>query len=119
MKVLADTSVWINHLRGRDESLSPLLRKTRVVTHEFIVGELLTGHVAHRSELRHSLERLVWLPVLSHTEFASFVASNGLAGSGLSFVDIHLLGSVSLTPGVNLLTADRRLGEAANRLSGR
>ena len=41
MKVLADTSIWIDHFRRGDVRLEECLDHGDVVMHPFIVGELL------------------------------------------------------------------------------
>jgi predicted nucleic acid-binding protein len=50
--------------------------------------------------------------VLSHP----FVDWHRLFGSGIGYVDAHLLAAVRLTAGAALWTRDRRLGRAADRL---
>lgn len=47
-------------------------------------------------------------------ELAFFVAAQGLQGSGLNFVDAHLLAAALRNEGVKLWTRDKRLaGRAA------
>ena len=38
--ILVDTSVWIDHLRDNDKSLSTLLEAGRVLAPPFVTGEL-------------------------------------------------------------------------------
>lgn len=52
-----------------------------------------------------------------HEEVLSFIHSRQLFGFGLSFIDAHLLTSAQLTPETRLWTRDKRLHEAAIRLS--
>jgi hypothetical protein len=46
-----------------------------------------------------------------------FIERQTLFGSGLGYIDIHLLASVRLTPGALLFTRDKRLNKAATRTS--
>lgn len=41
--ILADTSVWIAHFRGKESRLAPLLDGEQVVIHPFVIGELALG----------------------------------------------------------------------------
>jgi predicted nucleic acid-binding protein len=38
--ILVDTSIWIDHLRKGDATLTELLEQRRVVAHPFVTGEL-------------------------------------------------------------------------------
>lgn len=46
----------------------------------------------------------------------TFIAAQKLFGTGIGYVDAHLLTSARLTPGVTLWTRDQRLREASMRL---
>ncbi len=43
--ILVDSSVWIDHLRASDVTLSAELRRGNILCHQFIVGELALGHL--------------------------------------------------------------------------
>lgn len=107
--VLVDTSIWIQHFRQSDRELVRLAGEGWLVTHDFIIGELACGHLPNRSETLGDLNRLPKVAVVRHSELLHFIDSNDLAGSGLGFVDIHLLASVRATSGLQLWTADKRL----------
>jgi hypothetical protein len=47
----------------------------------------------------------------------TFIAQNALPGTGIGYVDVHLLVSAQLTPGTSLWTRDRRLKLVASRLN--
>lgn len=47
--ILVDTSVWIDHLRAGDTTLSDLLNDGQVLTHPFIIGEIGLGSLKQRS----------------------------------------------------------------------
>ena len=113
--VLVDTSVWIDHLRRRSERLAGLLEEGHVVCHPFVVGELACGHLARRAEMLALLQRLPTLGLVSHDEALRFVDAQHLAGSGLGWVDVHLLAAARIA-GARLWTADRRLAKVADTL---
>jgi len=50
-------------------------------------------------------------------EVLHFVDRNDLAGTGLGYVDVHLLASARLLAGPAILTRDKRLHEATIRLN--
>jgi predicted nucleic acid-binding protein len=41
--ILIDTSIWIDHLRARDEKLVKLLTGGNVLSHPFVIGETRSG----------------------------------------------------------------------------
>jgi len=112
--VLVDTSVWIDHFRRRSERLAFLLENGLVACHPFVIGELACGTLACREEVLGHLERLPALEPVSHEEALRLVEAHHLAGSGLGWVDVHLLASARVS-GTEFWTADRRLKQAAAR----
>ena len=114
--ILADTSVWIDHLRSGDEGLAWRLSAGEILTHPHVIGELALGNLARRHEILHELGRLPHAVVADDAEVLHFIERNRLFGIGIGFIDAHLLASVRLTPGARLWTRDRRLAAAAERL---
>jgi predicted nucleic acid-binding protein len=110
--ILVDTSIWIDHFRSADEALIAALRSDQVLCHPLVIEELAAGNLARRAEVLAELERLAAGPRLSHREAMSLIEGRHLAGSGLSVVDIHLLGT-ALMAGARLWTRDRKLAAAA------
>ena len=49
--ILADTSVWIDHLRAADPALVDALGERRVASHPFVIGELALGSLRQRSAM--------------------------------------------------------------------
>ena len=84
--------------------------------HPLVVEELALGSLKDRDRLLESLGNLHPLSHLSHGEWLELVQSRRLWGRGLSAVDVHLLGSVMISPGVALWTRDKRLRAAASEL---
>lgn len=112
---LVDTSIWANHLRRADPRLVQLLGNAQVVCHPFVVGELACGHLGHRTEVLALLARLPVVSPVSQAEALAFIEVNQLAGSGVGWVDVHLLASARLAR-AGVFTADKALARAAERL---
>ncbi|GLS32090.1 hypothetical protein SAMN04488498_10634 [Mesorhizobium albiziae] len=115
--ILADTSVWIDHLRSSDERLVALLERTEVVMHSFVSGELALGNLAQRAIILGTLQDLPQASVASDEEVLHFIEKRSLFGRGIGYVDAHLLAAVQLTPGTSLWTHDKRLHATAESLS--
>lgn len=114
--ILADTSIWIDHLRSGDARLAALLEAGRVATHPFIVGELALGSLKNRKIILDSLQDLPGVVVAEHAEVLGLIEREALFGFGIGYVDIHLLAAVRLTPDARLWTRDKRLHAAAEKL---
>jgi predicted nucleic acid-binding protein len=114
--VLVDTSVWVDHFRRGNERLAEGLRRGRVWTHTFVIGELACGNLTRRSEILALLAMLPHAPQVGHQEALAFVESRRLVGAGLGWIDVHLLASATLAR-VGIWSLDRRLASAAHRLA--
>lgn len=115
--ILADTSIWVDHLRKRDETLFAWLNESRIITHPFVVGELAMGNLPKRSVVLESLKRLRQATVASDAEVLDFIERADIAGRGIGYVDAHLLAAVRITQGASLWTRDKRLAAVAQRLA--
>jgi predicted nucleic acid-binding protein len=113
--ILVDTSVWVDHLRVADRQLAGLLLEESVLCHPFVVGELACGALHRRSEILGLFRNIPQAPVVDQEEALAFVEAHALMGSGLGWVDVHLLASATLA-GERVWTRDRRLARAARRL---
>lgn len=113
--ILVDTSVWVDHLRQGNPRLQALLAQASVVCHPFVTGEVALGHLRHRDQVLALLGTLPQAEQAAHEEVLHFVAAHELAGSGLGWVDVHLLCSAALDHS-RLWTLDRRLATTASRL---
>ena len=114
--MLVDTSVWIDHLNGKDGSLGELLEQTLVLTHPFVIGELACGNLKNRAQILDNLRALTQLPAASDAEVQFFIERKHLMGKGIGYVDAHLLAAVVLAGPVGLWTRDTRLRQAADSL---
>jgi predicted nucleic acid-binding protein len=117
MKVLADTSIWIDHFRRSDSRLAQLLERGEVTMHPFVIGELVLGHVPRIAEMIDDLGRIPQATVASNGEVLRFISDRKLPGSGIGYVDAHLLAAAALTPEMFVWTRDKRLLAAAQTLS--
>jgi hypothetical protein len=114
--ILVDTSVWIDHLRRPDARLVKALGEATVAIHPFVIGEIALGAIAQRALTLRNLRGLPGAVVASEAEAASLIEREQLFGSGIGYVDVHLLASTRLTPGTWLWTRDRRLSRVSTRL---
>lgn len=113
--ILVDTSVWVEHLRAGEPRLVSLLEAGEVLCHPFVVGELACGNLRQRNEILGLLQQLPSAPLLDQGEVLALVDSARLAGAGLGWIDVHLLGAARVER-AGLWTRDRRLAGAAARL---
>lgn len=116
MKVLADTSIWVDHFRRADVRLAGLLDRGDIVTHPFVIGELLLGGVPKASDMLDDLNTLPKATIASNDEVLDFIVKRKLAGLGIGYVDAHLLASTMLTIEAKIWTHDKRLLAAARSL---
>ena len=114
--ILADTSVWIDHLRSGNPLLAKLLEQNRVVMHPMVLGELACGNLQNRQLLLQLWQSLDSLQAVSRDVALYFIEQNGLLGKGIGYVDVHLLASVALATGTKLWTRDKRLAHIAVEL---
>jgi len=113
--VLVDTSVWVDHFRQGSSLLDDLLTSGQVATHPFVVGELACGHLKNRTEILTLLSNLPSLKMASHAEALHLTEIHSLHGTGIGWIDIHLLASASLGH-VPIWTRDRKLKGVATTL---
>lgn len=114
--ILVDTSVWVDHLRKGDQVLARLLDATQVLSHPFIVGELALGDLRQGDLILKTLQDLPRAIVASPEEVLHFIETSALAGSGIGYVDAHLLAATQLTADAVLWTRDKQLLNVAERL---
>jgi predicted nucleic acid-binding protein len=117
--ILVDTSVWIRFLANREpyaSRMAKLLQMDVVAAHELVHGELLIGDSSGRLKfLSESYEQLSPAETVSHAEVFHFVRHHRLHGSGLGWIDAHLLASAK-AGGMLLWTADNALALAAQQM---
>lgn len=107
--ILVDTSVWVDHFREPIEEMESLLGSVMLVQHPFVTGELALGNFKHRKATLALLRALPSAKVASESDFLTFVDAARLDGTGIGFVDAHLLAACRLAPGTSLWSRDKRL----------
>lgn len=113
---LVDTSIWVSHLRNKNHELAYLLTEGKVYCHPYIIGEIACGHLKNRREILAHLHALLPAKVLEQEEVLQFIETRRLFGSGIGWIDAHLLASALLSR-VSLWTNDSNLLKAARHLS--
>lgn len=109
---LVDTSIWIDHFRKPEPALVRLLDKGTAGIHPFVVGELACGNLKDRSTILQLLRELPQAPVANEAEVYYLLDAYRLSGTGLGWVDLHILASAALGKW-GLLSADSALNRAA------
>ena len=84
--------------------------------HPYVIGELVLGNLRERPDVFSAIMKLPQAPVVHHDELLHFISQHALPGSGIGYVDAHLLAAVRLTPGASLWTRDKSLQAAAEKL---
>jgi predicted nucleic acid-binding protein len=98
MLFLADTSIWIDHFRRTNTKLSNLLGQRNILLHPFVVGELALGHVSNLRVMIDDFRDLPQAPVAHTDEVLQLITRDRLFGSGIGYVDAHMLASALLKP---------------------
>lgn len=113
--ILVDTSIWIDHLRRNDEELVALLNAATVLIHPFIIGEIALGNLKQRQLVLESLSDLPQAQSVTDAEALAFIELSRLAGTGIGYLDTHLLASAKLSH-AKLWTRDKKLAALATSL---
>ncbi len=115
MRVICDTSIWIQHFRKTDDLLVKLLKRDLVCVHPMIVGELACGNLPQRQRFLQNMDSLPTTIDVSVDEAMHFLEAKYLYGKGLGWVDIHILCSAFMTD-VKVYTHDKSLQSCARSL---
>jgi predicted nucleic acid-binding protein len=114
--VLADSSIWIDHFRGKESHLSTLLHDDRVTIHAHVLGELAVGSLKDRASTLSDLSELPASPLATEEEVLELIEGRRIFGRGIGYTDAHLLASAMLGESVTLWTRDSRLAGVADEL---
>jgi hypothetical protein len=114
--ILADTSVWVDHFRKRDNELYRQLQRGNIAIHPFIVAELVLGNLPRRRKTIADLDLLPMVKTARMSEIRSMIESRSLFQRGIGFVDVHLIASTFITPHTVLWSRDKRLRQIASAL---
>jgi predicted nucleic acid-binding protein len=114
--ILADTSVWVDHLRSGDSQLADELNRSNILMHPFISGELALGSLTQRERILTEIDSLPTARVARIEEVRLLIEQRSLFSRGIGYIDAHLIASVLLTPHGQLWTRDKRLRAVAESL---
>lgn len=114
--ILADTSVWIDHLRSGDPEMRKHLHQGHIVIHPFIIAELALGSLQKRSRTLALLDLLPQARVAHLSEVRLTIEARRLYTLGIGLTDAHLIASVFINPSTLLWTRDKRLRKATEAL---
>ena len=114
--IILDSSVWIGYFRKSDTVVRELLAEGQILLHPFVFGELLLGGLPTKCDISEQLLSLMQCPVASPSESVAFIEWAKLAGTGIGYVDTHLLISAKLLDGGKILTQDKSLHAQAEKL---
>ncbi|MCB1215590.1 MAG: VapC toxin family PIN domain ribonuclease [Deltaproteobacteria bacterium] len=93
----------------KTKKIAKQLTELKICTHEFVIGEIVAGHLGpKRKTILESFRFLEKIPLAKTEEILLFVEKEKLYAKGLSWIDLHLLFS-TLSHQLNLWTFDQKL----------
>ncbi|MGD0801320.1 MAG: type II toxin-antitoxin system VapC family toxin [Terracidiphilus sp.] len=114
--ILADTTIWIDHLNNGDREFERRLNHQEIVMHPFVAGELALGPLPDRKRTILFLDGLPRARVAQQSEVRYMIEAYALHNRGIGLIDAHLIAAVLLNPGTVLWTRDGNLRKIAIRL---
>jgi len=114
--ILADTSIWIDYLRGENDRLSRYIQEDDLAIHLMVLGELALGSFRDRKKLLKSCSSLPLIATVGHDQVMEFIDEFSLMGKGIGWVDANLLAAV-FQGSSKLWTRDKRLNTIAQSLN--
>ena len=118
MKVLLDTSAWIEHFKGTTKLVKEVLldETIEVLSHRMVIAELMLGGISSESEAMDAIKTLTTAKEATSSEVMAFIEANGIFNKGVGFGDCSILASCILSDAA-ILTFDKNLMELAKELS--
>jgi predicted nucleic acid-binding protein len=114
--IIVDTSIWVDHFRRPIKTLISLIADGGIALHPYVFGELALGGFPTKGDIADEMMELARPPVASSAEALAFITWAELSGTGVGYVDTHLLISARLIGTGKVLTKDKRLHAEAERL---
>jgi len=114
--ILADTSIWIDYLRGKAPGMRSLIEAGKIVMHPFVAAEIALGSIQDRRKILAMLDMLDQVDVAHLNEVRRMVEAQSLFAKGIGLTDAHLVASCLITPGTRVWTRDIRLERVASLL---
>jgi len=113
MLVLADTSIWVDHLRKGNTLFAEMLAESAILMHPCVIGELAMGTLKNRAEILRFLQAMPEAEAATDDEVLHVIGSKQLWGLGIGWIDAHMLASTLLTAACALWTLDGPLRNVA------
>ena len=114
--ILADTSIWIDHLRSGNRQLRTLLDQGQIAIHPFIIAEIALGSLRERAKTVVLLDLLPQVRVARLSEVRLLIEARRLYSLGVGLTDAYLIASAFINSPTLLWTRDKRLRKAAEGL---
>ena len=114
--ILADTSIWIDYLRGNRQQMQSLLTNGQILMHPFVVAEVSLGSLKNRKRTFALMESLLEIKVAELREVRHMIEAHQLYSRGIGLTDAHFIASCLINPGVSLWTRNARLRQIAAAL---
>lgn len=114
--IFVDTSIWVDHIRQPLPDLLDLMRSRRCVLHPYVLAEIALGNLRDWSRRVAQLRALPSFEPLSNGDLLALIEEGELQGSGLGFVDAHLVGACRSSPGARIWSRDKKLAHIAASL---
>jgi hypothetical protein len=111
--ILADTSIWIDHLRSGNEEMRRHLNQGHILIHPFIIAELALGSLRERSKTLALLDLLPQVQMPNLAEVRLTIEARRLYSLGIGLTDAHLIASVFINSPTLLWTRDKPLRKVA------
>lgn len=92
-----------------------LIETGDILVHPYTVAEVSLGSLKNREEIVGQLSLLQAPPTSSHDDVMAVIEWNRIAGTGIGYVDCHLLATALLVGG-RLWTRDKRLNVQAAKM---
>lgn len=114
--ILVDTSIWVDHIRRSVPELVGLVRDGRCVLHPYVLMEIALGSLQDRDRRIGQLRTLPSVEPVGNDTLLDEMERLGLPGSGLGFVDAHLLAAAAARTRLKIWSRDRRLADRAEAI---
>jgi predicted nucleic acid-binding protein len=114
--ILADTSIWVDHLRNRNPEMEKYLSRGQILMHPFIVAEISLGSLRNRKNTLDAMASLLEVTVAALSEVRHMIEAHTLYSQGIGLTDAHLIASCLITPGTQLWTRDVAMKKVAAAL---
>jgi len=89
--ILADNSIWVEHLRRRQPRFATLLQGGQMLIHPWVIGELACGNLRNRQQVVELLQGLPMVTVASDVEVLLLIEREQLMDRGIGYIDAHRL----------------------------